>query len=97
MEGKPQNDQFHCQTFHSEHMIELEFEQIECFPLRIWIFHFVYFGIVIWAEVKNQILLQRIWVFEKELFTINFMDTHDCSQSVHDFVMIVILSLSWKC
>lgn len=33
MGSKPQNDQFRCQIFHSEHMIEFEFEQIECFPL----------------------------------------------------------------
>lgn len=88
MTGKPENVLFCCQTFRSEYLAEFEFEQTaHCSLGRKGLnFPLCNFNlIVIWAEVRNHISFQHTWVFKKELFQENFMDTHDCFQAVHDF------------
>lgn len=50
--------------------------------------------IVIWAEVKTEVLFLFTWVFAKELVTKNVTDTCDCSQSVRDsFYLIPFLEM----
>lgn len=81
MVGEPQNAHFCLPNFPFWVCIyiwwSLNLSKLNASTLEgIWIFHFEYFNlIVIWAEAKTEILFQLIWVFAKELFTKNFMDT----------------------